>query len=396
MRLRLLSLIVAAALGCASLAAAQTPDSLEAAKRRELEEIQQQAAEKRAAAKRLKGQEVKELGNLKRTETALRKTRQRINLLKRRRENLDTQLEITRINVERSLQSLGTQRSLLARRLRNIYKFGPAREIEYLLSTQSFAQLLSRWDFFLMIAEQDRQMLEDVRERKVQVETLERRLEGHLTQIDRTARQTSSENQRLAQQRSQRQTAVRDIQTQRAAYEAAAEELEKTARSVRNLITTLERKRREEADRARAQGREPQPYTGDFARGQGALDWPVRGELVGRFGPEKHPRFGTTVLNNGIDIATGIGSPVHAVAKGRVDYASDDYGTYGQMLILNHGDGYYTLYGHLSEIRVAVGQEVTPSQVIGLSGDTGSLKGAILHFEVRKGAAAVNPEDWLQ
>jgi len=66
-------------------------------------------------------------------------------------------------------------------------------------------------------------------------------------------------------------------------------------------------------------------------------------------------------------------------------------------VVLNHGDGYYTLYGHLSEILVAQGQEVQPGQPVGRVGDTGtSLRGTVLHFEVRKGGAALNPEDWLK
>jgi len=87
---------------------------------------------------------------------------------------------------------------------------------------------------------------------------------------------------------------------------------------------------------------------------------------------------------------------VRAVARGRVDYVSEDFGTYGQIVVLNHGDGYYTLYGHLSSIGVAVGAEVAPGQTLGHSGDTGSLKGAVLHFEVRKGGQSLNPEDWLE
>ena len=73
---------------------------------------------------------------------------------------------------------------------------------------------------------------------------------------------------------------------------------------MQRLLAQLERRRREEEQKALSQGRAPEPYTGDFARGKGSLDWPVRGSLVGRFGPEKHPRFGTTVVNNGIDIAS--------------------------------------------------------------------------------------------
>jgi len=98
--------------------------------------------------------------------------------------------------------------------------------------------------------------------------------------------------------------------------------------------------------------------------------------------------------NNGVDIEATIGTPVRSVARGRVDYTSEDYGAYGQMIILNHGDGFFTLYGHLSEIEVAVGQEVSPGQEIARSGDSGSLKGPGLHFEVRKGGSPLNPEDW--
>ena len=100
--------------------------------------------------------------------------------------------------------------------------------------------------------------------------------------------------------------------------------------------------------------------------------------------------------NNGVDIEAVVGTPVRAVARARVEYISEDYGTYGQMIILNHGDGYFTLYGHLSEIDVTVGQEVEAGKQIARSGDSGSLKGPILHFEVRKGGTPLDPEQWLK
>jgi septal ring factor EnvC (AmiA/AmiB activator) len=273
-----------------------------------------------------------------------------------------------------------------------MYKYGPASELEVILSHQSFAQLLARWDFLQMVAEQDRQLMEDVRDRKEQVEALETRLQGHLKQIDRTTRQTTSENQRLAVLRAQRQNQVQSIQTQRQAYEAAAAELERTARAIRTLLVQLESRRKADA----AGGKLAPAYSGEFARGEGALDWPVRGNLVGRFGPETHPRFGTTINNNGIDIAADLGTPVRSVAKGRVEYTSEDYASYGPIVILDHGDGYRTLYAHLSEILVSVGQEVASGQIIGRVGDAGSLKGTELHFEVRKGGTALNPQDWLR
>jgi septal ring factor EnvC (AmiA/AmiB activator) len=361
-------------------------DSVAASKRSELEDLQRQAREKREAASRLKGQENQTLGQLRRTERDLGVTRKRLRDLRHRRQRLDLQLDATRMDLTRNLSLLADQRVKLSRRLRAMYKYGPARELEFLLSTQSFAQLLARWDYMVMVAEQDRVLLEDVRERKDVVETLERRLEGHLTEVERTTRQTSSQNQRLAAQRQAKQKTLHAIQTQREAYEAAAAQLERDALALKRLIARLEQRR----------NAAPVPYTGDFARGQGQLDWPVRGEVVGHFGLEKHARFNVVTPNNGIDISAPIGTAVRAVAKGRVDYTSEDYASYGPIIILNHGDSYYTLYAHLSQISVSVGQEVTAGQVIGRSGDTGSLKGAVLHFEVRRGGTALNPEDWLQ
>jgi len=390
---RFLALALLLVLGLPAPGAAQ--DSLEA-KRREIDVMQREARENRARAKELRGKETQVLGQLRRTDRELRGTRSRLQNLTRRRRNLGQQLDLTRTDLQLSIQSLGGARERLRRRLRSIYKMGPARELEVMLSQQSFAQLMARWDFLLMVAEQDRQLVEDVRERKERVESLETRLQGHLSQVERTTRQTTSENRRLARLREQRAGQVQSIQTQRQNYEAAAAELERSARALRRLLVQLEEKRKSRDVQRRAEGRPASPYSGDFARGEGALEWPVRGQVVGRFGPETHPRFGTTINNNGLDIAAPLGTPVQAVAKGSVEYTSEDFASYGPIVILNHGDGFFTLYAHLSDILVSVGQQITAGQIVGRVGDTGSLKGAILHFEVRKGGTALNPQDWLR
>lgn len=394
--LRIAACALLAALAAAPPPPARAQDSLEAQKRQELEEIRRQAQEKRAAAGKLKGQESHALGALHRTERELNLTRRRLRALQQRHQTLDQQLEVTRANLDRSVQTLAQQRGRLAQRLRRMYEYGPARELEYLLSTRSFADLMERWDFLQMVAEQDRLLLESVRAEKQQVEDNQQALEGHLRDVSRTEKRATKESAKLASLQAQRAGTVKQIQTQREAYEQAAAELERTARAIQGLLADLERRRREETAKARTEGRNPQPYSGDFARGEGALDWPARGTVIGHFGLEAHPRFGTQIRNDGIDIAVPVGTPVHAVAKGRVDFANDDYEGMGGMVVLNHGDGYYTLYGHLSDVEVHSGQEVLPGQEIGRSGETGSLKGPVLHFEVRKGSAALNPEGWLR
>ena len=394
-------LAVALAVGVATLAGslpsrAQQEDSLEAVKRRELQELQRQAREKRQQAGKLRGQETKALGALKRTERELSSTRRRIKALNNRRQRLDQQLEVTRANLQRSVESLANQRQRLANRLRHLYMMGPAREMEFLISTTSFAGLMMRWDFLQMVAEQDRLLLEGVRTEKEHVEANERRLEGNLNEVARNTQRSQRESSKLANLRSSRASTVREIQSKRNEYEAAAAELERSARAIAALLARLERQRKAEAERARVQGRDPQPYSGNFAQGQGQLDWPVNGNVIGRMGLETHPRFGTQVRNDGIDISVPVGTAVRAVAKGRVDFANDDYEGVGGMVVLNHGDGYYTIYSHLSDVSVSTGSEVASGTVIGRSGETGSLKGPMLHFEVRKGSSPMNPESWLR
>ena len=411
---RLPPLVLGAALAAGLLAPAlpraqvPTPDSaaarrreeqlrIEATKRRELEEVQQQARQSREQATKLKGRETQALGQLRRTQRELDLTRRRLRALQRRRGALEQQLDVTRATLHQTQLSLQQQKARLARRLRSMHKAGADRELEFLLSTRSFAQLLARWDFLVMVAEQDRVLLEDIQGKEEQIQTTQQRLETDSFEVRKTERQTTAQDRRLGQLRTQREQQVTQIRTQRKTYEAAAAELEKTARDIQRLLARLERQRQAEEQRRRAGGRAPEPYTGEFAKARKQLEWPVDGKIVGSFGPERHPRFGTTTLNNGIDIAAPTGTPVRAVARGRVDYTSDDFAAFGQVVVVNHGDGFYTLYGHLSEILVAQGQEVQAGHAIGRVGDSGtSLKGTVLHFEVRKGGSALDPEDWLR
>ncbi len=385
-------------------AQAAATDASEDQQRRELESVRRQAAEKRKRAQELKVREGRAIKDLRSTERKLTTTRKNVKQLTAREIELERQLEATRVELERSRARLGDQRSRLAQRLRNLYKYGRARELEFFLSAQSFAQLLARMDFLTRVARQDRRILLGINEQKERIEWNEERLDETHQQVDKTLDKKTEEQQKLDRLAKQKQQSVTKIASDRKENEAAAAELERTAKRIQTLLADLERRRREEEERRRAQAQAPgaepakplMPYEGEFEKGRGQLDWPLRGEIVGRFGNEKHPRFGTVTFNNGIDIRASPGEAVRAVARGRVDFTSADYGSYGQMIILNHGNGYYTLYAHLSSVGVSRAQEVAAGQTIGAAGDTGSLKGTVLHFEIRKGRQSVDPMGWLR
>ncbi|RKX70886.1 peptidase M23, partial [candidate division TA06 bacterium] len=131
-----------------------------------------------------------------------------------------------------------------------------------------------------------------------------------------------------------------------------------------------------------------------FGKLQKKLPWPIMGKVVSKYGRKKHPKYHTSTKNNGIDIKAPYNTPVAAVSYGEVAYA-DKFLGYGNVILIDHYGGYYTLYAHLSTMDVQVKDKVYQGEVIGRVGDTGSLKGSILHFEIRVNGKTVNPLNWL-
>jgi murein hydrolase activator len=127
---------------------------------------------------------------------------------------------------------------------------------------------------------------------------------------------------------------------------------------------------------------------------KGTLPFPTDGEVEVGFGKVVNPKFNTVTIQKGLDIQAEEGAPVHAVASGKVAYAGWLKG-YGNLVIVDHGNTYHSLYAHLANTQVQVNDSVTEKTTVGQVGDTSSLKGAYLYFEIRKAGVAVDPLPWL-
>lgn len=123
--------------------------------------------------------------------------------------------------------------------------------------------------------------------------------------------------------------------------------------------------------------------------------WPVRGWISSGFGDRSNPVSGKFLLHTGVDIANDSGTPIRATADGTVSFAGWE-GGYGKMVVVNHGNGYSSYYGHLSEIKAAVGKPVRRGEVLGLMGATGNTTGPHLHYEIRLYGAAVDPVKYME
>ncbi len=362
------------------------------AQRRELESLKQQLDERRRTGQALKGREKSLLGQLRESEKNLQLTVRYLNALERRRRAVASSLGDATVELARTAVQLDTDRRRLSWRLREIYKRGRSADLEYLLSARSFGDLVARTYYLARIAQEDRGQVLLTQARRGQVQDTKTRLESRKRELDRLKAETDRERLSLNQIRVERANLLKKIRSDAKSNEQAAAELERASRRIQGLIGELE-KRRLAAERG-APGTGP-PLLGDFGRNRGRLPWPVNGRVARPFGSQVNPRFGTKTFNSGVDIAASFGTPITAVAKGRIEYVNWLEG-YGKCAIINHGGGFYTLYANASEILVSVGRDVAAGEIIGRVGDTGSTMGTALHFEIRKGREALNPLEWFR
>jgi septal ring factor EnvC (AmiA/AmiB activator) len=193
---------------------------------------------------------------------------------------------------------------------------------------------------------------------------------------DAAAARFQSRSGELARERGAKRTILRELRRNRTRERQA---LYERAVAAQVLAETLARRGAGGASRDRftSAGR-------PFASLRGRLDPPVAGEVLAGFGRVVDPEFRTETFRKGVDIAAAEGTPVRAVADGSVRFAGWFRG-YGKIVILDHGEGYFTVSGHLADTAVALGERVAAGDPLGSVGETGSLSGPRLYFEIREG-----------
>ncbi|MFI5217682.1 MAG: murein hydrolase activator EnvC family protein, partial [Candidatus Limnocylindria bacterium] len=194
----------------------------------------------------------------------------------------------------------------------------------------------------------------------------------------------SEAEQRLRERGEKRNLASR-VHADRTSERAALVELEKAARALEETLARL--------------GAEPSPARppsegAGFAGLKGRLAPPVQGPVAQAFGRVVDADFGTQTFRSGVVFEAALGTPVLAVAPASVRFAGWFRG-YGRLVILDHGDRFFTVSGHLADLAVEVGDAVAAGDAIGTVGDTGSLEGARLYFEIRRGSEPLDPGEWL-
>ena len=310
-------------------------------------------------------------------ELELQELEGRVSETRRSLERKRHEMEICELRVEEEKDDLASW-------LRGMYTRGPAPYLSLLLGARDADELLHayRYASFLTSSEAERlegfrRTLEDLQEARTRLEKEESRLSGLRAEV---------EERRVSLRRARRRKGreLDRIRQQTDLVDRLVRELSETENELRLLLTNL------------LPGGSPGwPSGPGIQRFKGFLEWPVDGRISVPFGERLHPRFGTVTPHPGVSLFVPSGQEIHAVFDGTVVYG-DWFRGYGNLVILDHGDGYLSIYAHTSRLLVRSSQEVLQGEVIAMTGETGSLEGPKLYFEIREKGSPVDPAEWFR
>jgi septal ring factor EnvC (AmiA/AmiB activator) len=356
-------------------------------KRRDLEQLKHEIEEKRKKAQETEKKKGSAL-------QAIQDLDDRLMLSRQERQQIGRQLKEKDREIEQITTSLGALRREVAERRQSIlsrmrvqYIEGRYGYLRVLLTSGSYADLQQRFQYLSALSKREYDLMQAYQGDLEQLEGVERQRAAAREALLGYKRHTEQKLTEIRGLKREKHTILVRLDQEKETYEKALAELERSAARVDSLLRELEQRRKIAGVRPKKDA-----VVGHLARG--ALQWPADGDVISFFGRQKHPTFATYVQRKGIEIRTEEGSPIRAVMAGTVEYA-DWLKGYGQVLILDHSNGFFSLYAHASKLLAGVGEQVQAGQVIGETGDTGLTGDNTLYFELREGAEAVDPLTWL-
>ncbi|MDO9547788.1 MAG: peptidoglycan DD-metalloendopeptidase family protein [Candidatus Marinimicrobia bacterium] len=364
-------------------------------KSEELQNIRSEIASHKKQLEKAKSKEQTILSKLEETEREISLTSKLIRQLNREQKQKEQQIEQTRKSIERLSGNLETLKKNFARRLIHIYKQGDFNDWELILTSQSLNQAIYRYKYLRTISEIDKISAANIRLNIRAISAKKEQLIAELEDQQNIIAEKTNYQRSLTKQNKQRDSQLRTAKQDRNNLLTQIKTEEKAAEEILNLIANLEKERetiqRElERQRQMAGVRTVNP----FLDSRGNLPWPVTGQIVSKFGIQKHPILKTITENSGIDIKVSKGTPVRAVLDGVVTTITYIRG-FGNTIIIDHGSGFYTVYSHIDNVTVFEKEYITRNTIIAEVSDSGTLSGALLHFEIWSNRTKLNPEEWL-
>ena len=362
----------------------------------QLDSIQQQVNQQNAAkadAETVIGSVSEQLRQI---EEQLRQATAELGTIKEQRVAVENDITLNERQLAEAQKRLEGRESVFYKRVRDIYINGRLSYLDVVIGSKDFSDFANRLELLKRIIDSDITLINEIKKERADIEAHKQKLEADRAKLVELEKSALAKQAEIEQKKAERNVVLQKAQNDRATAMQAIEELNASSAQVSAMLKERQAARAAAAAAAAAaaQSSGGQGASDNWVQGTGQLGWPVSGEITSPYGYRVHPIWGTTIYHSGIDIGVDEGTPVHA-ADGGVVVWSGWMGGYGYAVVIDHGNGLSTLYGHNSELAVDEGQSVAKGQVISYAGSTGNSTGPHVHFEVRVNGDPVDPMGYL-
>ena len=335
--------------------------------------IQSELADQKQKLKLTRAEEQKALSSLSIIKRNLRRAKRSLNEANGRVNYNQSKIVELKIDLAAAQSQIEEENKALRLRIREVYKSGSGSFLDLLFASRSMSDFINRTYYFGRLLGRDIELIGKIREQLATIRDSRVQLESANREIKDSLRSIVAEKQEISRASAEENRNYQFLRERRREYERRVGELEASSYEIEKFI--------------RSRGKTAVVSSGKFA-------WPIRGRITSPFGYRRHPLWGGVSLHTGIDIAAPYGKPISCADSGEVIY-SGWWDGYGKAVVIDHGRGYTTVYGHMSRIYAQVGQTVTKGESIGLVGSTGFSTGPHLHFEIRVNGRPVDPMPYL-
>lgn len=342
----------------------------------------------------------------------------------------DTEKQITEMQVKLKEEQakLEKREKVFRVRIRDIYMHGQLSYLDVVLGAKDFGDFANRVELLRRVIAADMDLITSIRQQRDEIQQVQQELESQRQKQSALKENAAQKKAEIEQHKKEQQVILHQAETDKATAEEVYRELEASSQSIGEMLRQRAAARaaaaaaaaNAAAEAAAAQQQAEASSQADSndssdssttdtgndsgssepadsyqpVSGSGAFVWPVNGVITSPYGYRTHPIFGTTIYHSGVDIGVDYGTPVHAADSGVVVEAGWISG-YGYAVVIDHGNGLSTLYGHNESLNVSSGQSVSQGQVIAYAGSTGNSTGPHVHFEVRSNGDPVDPLSYL-
>lgn len=373
----------------------------------ELQGIKKEIQQKKLLIKTTAAVEKKVSGELAQIDRSLKVKEDNLRHLTGELQGVEASLGRTGAEAQRVQQEVERKQDEIRRRLVGLYKAGDIGAVRVYFSSDSLPQMQESVRYMQAVLRNDHKIVDEYKQKIAELRILKEDLERDAAKKERIKESIEAKRREIEAERRKKGEYLAHVRQDKQSYQASLKQLEVNARRLQSMVEKLEALSRKsytaKSDKAKGKPKGKQrpqaevvSYSGKGIGSQrGQLALPVHGEIISRFGKHKHPEFNSWTVSNGISIAAPVGTDIHSIADGKVIFANYFKG-YGNMVIVDHGEGYFSLYAHASKIFKKEGATVTRNEAVASVGDVDSPQGAMLYFEIRYQGKPVDPGQWFR